>query len=513
MIRSRFLEVALRCAVVSSVALATQACVTSPRNNDSVASKSSSVTFQGAGAEPTKQVRVEASSSAAGPFVQIPNAGALTSPSPSYSVLLAGGQSLPLYGFTFTTPIPAASWHALRGQCATAETFVRIREGASQYYRTFEKNMSPNMCVQSKLAAGFPVDQAFDACTSDSSPVVRLTVGGATNVHVGDVVIDDAADIAGLLCVSEIQGSLLVTATAPKAISLPSLERVTGDVELVYTSYLPTPAPMASSYQAQRCGATHWVTADVRTFNLPSFTEVGGDLTLRQEGSFSGNASTQPIDLHLNALTSVGGDLSIEIFQFGGSPCGLSNVIDLPNDVTLTFHTGEVGSVVSGLLPAVTEVGGTLAINGGHNSFGTPLGAVTQVGALSIIKVPGLNSFHFPLLTDVLGQVYLEGLGIGSNPSGLAHVGSLVVVESTYTSLQQVGGPSLSIDSALQLTDNTGLSSLLSMGTSKVTLAPAASFALSGNPALPASQICGFVAFEQGLGWSGPSTLGGTTCP
>jgi hypothetical protein len=493
--------------------LGAAACVTSPRNDDSVASKASVVTFQGAGLEPLKQVRVEAASSAAGPFVEIPSAGASTSLLPSYNVPMSGGSSLPLYGFTFTTPIPAARWHGLRGQCATAETFVRLREGASTYYRTFEKNMSPNTCIQSKLNAGFPPAEAFAACTSADSPVIRLTVGGATTVHVGDVVIDDAADVAALVCVEEIQGSLLVTASAPKAISLPSLERVTGDVELVYTSYLPDPPPMAVPYQAQRCGATHWVTADVRRFNLPLFTEVGGDLTLRQEGTFSGNASTQPIDLHLNALTSVGGDLSIEIFQFGGSPCGLSAVTDLPNDVTVTFHSGEVGSVVSGLLPAVTEIGGTLSIQGGHNSFGNPLGAVTQVGALSIVKSSGLGSFHFPALTDVLGQAYLEGLGIGSNPSGLAHVGSLVVVGSTYSSLQQIGGPALIIDSALELTDNANLSALLNGGTSKITLAPAASFTLTGNPALPASQICGFVSYEQSIGWSGPSDLDGTTCP
>jgi len=508
MFRSRFLEQAALIFVLGAAA-----CVTSPRNNDSVASKQSVVTFQGAGAEPSKQVRLEASSSAAGPFVQIPNVGASTSLSPTYNVPMSGGSLLPLYGFTFTTPIPTAYWHALRGQCATAETFVRVREGASMYYRTFEKNMSPNTCIQAKLNAGFPPGEAFEACTSPDSPVIRLTVGGTTTVHVGDVVIDDAADVAALVCVKEIQGSLLVTASAPKAISLPSLERVTGDVELVYTSYLPDPPPMAASYQALRCGATHWVTADVRRFNMPLFTEVGGDLTLRQEGSFSGNVSTQPIDLHLNALTSVGGDLSIEIFQFGGSPCGLTAVTDLPNDVTLIFHAGEVGSVVSGLMPAVTEVGGTLTINGGHNALGNPLGAVTQVGALSITKVPGLSNFHFPLLTDVLGQVYLEGLGIGGNPSGLAHVGSLVVVDSTYTSLQQIGGPSLIIDSALELNDNPFLSALLNMGSSKVTLGSTASFTLAANPALPASQVCGFVTFEQGIGWSGPSNLGGTTCP
>jgi hypothetical protein len=495
------------------VVLGASACVTSPRNNDSVASKQSVVTFQGAGLEPLKQVRVEASSSAAGPFVQIPNVGASTSLLPSYNVPMSGGQSLPLYGFTFTTPIPTARWHSLRGQCATAETFVRLREGASTYYRTFEKNMSPNTCIQSKLNAGFPPGEAFEACTSDDSPVIRLTVGGTTTVHVGDVVIDDAADVTALVCVKEIQGSLLVTASAPKAISLPSLERVTGDVELVYTSYIPDPPPMTVPYQAQRCGATHWVTADVRRFNLPLFTEVGGDLTLRQEGSFSGNASTQPIDLHLNALTSVGGDLSIEIFQFGGSPCGLTAVTDLPNDVSLIFHTGEVGSVISGLMPAATEVGGTLTINGGHNSFGNPLGAVTQVGGLSIFKSSGLDGFHFPLLTDVLGQVYLEGVGIGSNPNGLAHVGSLVVVDASYSSLQQVGGPSLIVDSALELNDNGNLSTLLNGGTSKITLAPTASFTLASNPLLPASQICGFVSYEQSIGWSGPSNLGGTTCP
>jgi hypothetical protein len=343
---------------------------------------------------------------------------------------------------------------------------------------------------------------------------VRIITGGPT-VHVGDVVIDDAADVAALQCVSEIQGSLTVTAAAPLAIALPNLEHVTGDVSLIYTSYLPDPPPMTSAYQALRCGALKWVTADVRTFDLPQLTEVGGDLALTQEGTFSGSASTQPIDLGLNELASVGGDVSIDVFQFGGSPCGLTALPYLPSDVTITFHAfGEVDTSINGLLSSVSAVGGTLTVDGGHNSFGNPLPSLTVAGGLTVIKAGGsLSGFHFPLLTHVSGAVYLEGTGIGSNPTGLMQIGSLELVDTTYSSLEQVGGPSLDIATSLDIVDNASLSALMNGRMSKIALAPAASLTIAGNAVLPASQICTFAGFQAALGWSGASDLGGAICP
>jgi len=172
-----------------------------------------------------------------------------------------------------------------------------------------------------------------------------------------------------------------------------------------------------------------------------------------------------------------------------------------------------VDSSINGLLSSVSDIAGTLTINGGHNSIGNPIGALTQAGGLTIIKTPGLSGFHFPLLSEVTGAVYLEGVGVASNPSGLLHVGSLELVGTTYTSLQQVGGAALAIDSSLELIDNEDLTALLNARVSKVALAPAASLTLNGNTALPSSEVCSFVSYQAALGWSGPSDLDGTTCP
>jgi hypothetical protein len=108
--------------------------------------------------------------------------------------------------------------------------------------------------------------------------------------------------------------------------------------------------------------------------------------------------------------------------------------------------------------------------------------------------------------------VELDGTGPGSNPSGLALVGNLVVHGSSFSSLENIGGPSLTLG-GLDLHDNPALGALLSAGTSKVTLTASAPLTLSGNAALPSSQVCGFVALQSAAGWSGASNLGGVTCP
>lgn len=234
---------------------------------------------------------------------------------------------------------------------------------------------------------------------------------------------------------------------------------------------------------------------------------------LHQEGTFSGNASTQPIDLGLNALVSVSGDVSITVEQFGGSPCGLVALSALPGDLYVHFDNGgEVGSVIGGLMSVLTEVGGTVTFDGGHNAFGNPLPAMQRAGGLHVIKNPTLTGFHFPALTEVTGTVELEGTGPGSNPSGLATVGNLVVHGSSFSSLENIGGPALALG-GLDLHDNGNLSALLNAGTSKVTLAASAPLTLSGNAALPSSQVCSFVALQSAAGWSGASSLGGVSCP
>ncbi len=487
------------------------ACVTTPGNGGHVENTTSSVTFSGFGLSPGRRVTLEASASASGPFVPVPGVSASTSSRASSSITLARGGTVPLYDFSMSAVIPASRWHTPAStHCASAETFVRVRDGNASYL-TFDTDADALACIQDHINGGQAPDDALLACRSAQSPVLKLIQG--VSVHVGNVVVDDATDVAALDCIQTIEGSLTVTSTAPNVIALPRLRRVTGDVNLTYTSYAPDPHPPSSSYEAMRCGALRYVTAEVRSYDLPSFTTVGGNITLHQEGSFSGGASTQAIDLHLNALTAVGGDVSITIGQFGGSPCGLTAIPSLPGNLTVEFSGGgEVDSSITGLLSSVTTVGGTVAFLGGHNSFGNPLAAMTEAGGLHVIKRPYLSGFHFPSLTSVSGTVELDGTGPSSNPSGLANVGTLIVRNSWYNSLELVGGPKLSVGN-LELHDNASLTALTTSGASKVALAPTASFTLDNNAALPSDEVCSFVSLQSRRGWSGPSALDGATCP
>jgi len=163
-------------------------------------------------------------------------------------------------------------------------------------------------------------------------------------------------------------------------------------------------------------------------------------------------------------------------------------------------------------ISAVTTVAGTVTFDGGHNSFGNPLGAMTHAGGLHVIKSSFLSGFHFTSLTDVSGTVELDGTGPSSNPSALATVGTLIVRNSWYDSLENVGGPALALGN-LELHDNASMNALTTVGASKVTLAPGASFTLNNNTTLPSAEVCSFFAIQSGLGWSGPSDLDGVSCP
>ncbi|MFT3926198.1 MAG: hypothetical protein QM778_26875 [Myxococcales bacterium] len=365
-------------------------------------------------------------------------------------------------------------------------------------------------CVKDQLHKGIPLLEAQHFCRAHEPPPRP----DPSNCFTGDAVIDDASDVATFAPFSEIHGALRVLSGAPNVVSLPNLTRVTGDVELVYSSYRPEPPPMSASYPAMRCGAIRQVTADVRVFQLPQLTTIGGDLTMEQENSFSG-ISTQPIELGMDQLTSLGGSLSISIGQFGGSPCGLTGLGQIPADLTVRFLTsGEVDGSISGLLTTLTQVGGTFTFERSHNSFGVPLPLLARVGALRILKDdPSLSGFHFPSLTDVAGLAELSGTGPLSNLTALTRVGSLLVHDSGYLSLEDVGGASLELG-GLELRDNPALAALTTpAGTSKVTLAVSAPLTIVDNPLLSAAAICAFVDYEEGQSWSGPSDLGGTVCP
>lgn len=492
---------------------ASSACVTAPNNGQPLAAREAAVSFTGLAAAPRRLLWVEAAASATGPFASWSGAATRSRALPTDLVPFLGPLSAPVFAWSLETVVPSARWSTVTDAdgCTMSETFVRVRDAFGPY-RTFDAagadTPSGVACFEAAVMGGATPLAAYETCGSSETPVMRLTAGASR--HVGDVLIDDAADIEALRCVELIEGSLRVTSTAPALVALPKLKQVTGALELIYTST----ALSTSSELQVRCGMSGPVTADVRRFELPLLAVVGGAVTLQQENSVSGPASTQAIDLGLDALTQIGGDLTIEIEQFGGSPCGLTALTMLPADFTLRILSfGEIGHDSNGLLPLVSEVAGTVSLIGGHNTFANPLATLTRAGALYIEHGASLSGFDLPSLTDVDGAVVIEGGGPTSHPVALLRAGSLRISDSAFSSLEQFGGASLTLG-GLELVDNPSLQTLTSpLNTSKVALTNAAPLTVTGNPLLAASSLCSFVAIQQALGWSGSADLGPVVCP
>ena len=488
-------------------------CVTSPSNGTALADRDAAVTFEGLAPAPRRLVWIEAAPTASGPFASWSGASTRSSLLPTDVIPALLGLPSPVFAWSLTSAIPAARWSVAvdADGCSSAETFVRVRD-VLHTYRTFDaaegEVLSGRACFEAAVLGGATPIAAYENCGSAETPIMRLTAGGSR--HIGDAIIASQADVDALRCYDEIVGSLSVASSAPATVALPRLKRVTGALNLVYTSTPPAEGP----FQDERCGALGSVTAAVRKYDLPQLTEVGGALLLRQENSFAGPVSTQAIDLGLEVLAQIGGDLTIEIAQFGGSPCGLSSLTSIPGDFTLRFLAfGEIGSDSNKLLPAVTEVAGTVSLIGGHNTFANPLAALTHAGALYVEHASGLSGFDLPALTTVTGSVELVGGGVTSHPIALTSAGFLRISESSFSSLEQFGGASLALG-GLELRDNPALATLTSAtDTSKVTLAPSAALTLADNAALAAASVCTFVALQSALGWSGPADLDGVTCP
>ncbi len=483
-------------------------CMFGPENGESLPSTTAVVDFDGIVLGPGMTVEILAAPTMAGPFSGWPGSTTASDTSPApFSVPTGGGQSAPAYEWSVSTTIPADRWGSVveADGCAHPVTYVRADTGALSLL-TFDapSDNDPGglaCAFDTVLNGGTVIDVAND-CASDDTPIARVD---APLVHVGDVFIDGPAAAAALSCIGIIDGSLQVQLGSTEAVALPRLQRVTGDVQLGLESVAVAP------YSAPRCGVAMPVSlqSQTATVDLPALASIDGDLAILQTSSGVLTTAGERIELGLDGLTSVGGDLLVSFDIPAVAPCGLSALPSLAGDLTLAFGGADTGGL---FLDVLQHVDGEVSISGAFTTLNL-LPSLQAAGALVITDIAQLSPSSMPVLDSVEGLVRLDDVGLfGQQLPALAHAQALELHDTGLPSLSLLGAGSLAIES-LSLTDNAILSTLLPAGASPVTLSAAAPLTVTGNPNLGSAQVCAFVAFHQGEGWSGPQDLGGVVCP
>ncbi|MFT4621933.1 MAG: hypothetical protein ACI8PZ_000585 [Myxococcota bacterium] len=211
---------------------------------------------------------------------------------------------------------------------------------------------------------------------------------------------------AGLDCLCEITGDLVVASPWVTALDLPHLTRVGGHV-----SAIGQPA--------------------LEAVRLPALTHIGGDLRL---------VADNLAEVHLPALAEVGGSLLVQ------------------DDETLAALA----------LPALTDVAGDLLLTSDASIEAVDLSALETVGGqLEVLASPALVALDLSSLAEVEGALRLQGLDALSGLSwpSLERVGADVEVLSCDT-LQALSGPDslVAVAGSLRVRSNAGLETLDGFG-------------------------------------------------
>ena len=325
---------------------------------------------------------------------------------------------------------------------------------------------------------------------SDREPVAGrcgdLVAPGRADDYTGDLVLHNEREAAAYVHVKTLHGSLTIAPEGPVTISLPALQTVTGAVDI---SVLLFPA---ATQVSSACGLGEVLDYVQSQAYLPALATIGGTLRVEQQPTELGltvhSSYGHLVDLGLPALTDLGGDLQVIFGSGWTSACGLPALSEVPHDVLLSLgpqdHTGL------GLLGALTQVGGSLTLDGGFTVSGVLPALQTVDGST---WVTGNGQLIFPALAYDMGELVIDHLR--------PEVSGLHVVLGYASDPITVGG--------LTLTDNPSLTSLATGGALRLALG--AQLHVSGNPMLSGAEVCAFVAEQEALGWVPAGT--GFICP
>jgi hypothetical protein len=484
----------MRGSIAFALLLWVGACVGAPANDAPLASTRSAVSFSGYDLSPSSDVRLEVASQKSGPFVQF-----ATTKTSEQAVTLQDGTKL--YAWKTSSVVP--QW---RPACGGSETYVRARSQSGYYLFTYEGEgpggePSGVACVLQKLSDGESTFSALASCASADSPVIRLTApnGGLPTTHVGDVTVTTQAQADAYACIQQITGSLTIGQSSELSIALPALQQVSGDLTLAWVR-----DPLGTNFLPQ-----------VRSIDLSALHSVGGDLV----GTYHGVAADYiSFDMRLEALTTVGGDISLELLNTtNGDLQGFDSMLSHGGAITVLGGSGDAAWY--SLFPNLDHVTGDVHVRTGHSTYGIMRKLTGVAGDLwiegALLHTEGVTG-SFPLLQTVTGDLSLTDIGTaGGNPimKVLASVGGALSISDSGVNLSTLalGAPAGVQLHGLALQDNT---SLATWSNASWHVVGSGAISIVGNPSLPACAAEDFVEAQQSAGWTGTPTLSGNPiCP
>ena len=464
------------------------ACITTPQNEDLVASTASPVEFIGYWLS-------------GGELIQLQRGPTRDGPWSTFSTVTSSNFALNVYNtdlYAFSTSVVIPGWVATG--CGE-EVYVRVHAPGSGFNAvTFDGDnagveQTGLDCLGDELDAGTPLTKAATNCASKDYPAIRLRTQPLAGATPSNVTISNQTEADEVACYTEIDGSLTIADSSAMSISLAHLERVTGDVHLWYSREIaPTTDP------------------DVRIIDLPSLERVDGSVFVHYPGN---PGDIVGIDVGLPALTSVGGDVHVDLVTFNAAMTGMEALQSIGGNVSITtsgddYTNGtlmnsvatvggdmdfELGGTTEDLFESLVEVDGSIRIVGAYFNPDTGFGALNfgmlttvhgdfAIASSTIVTVPGLP-YQFPELRTVDGTLEIDAGGI--NALFVGDEGGM-----------DVGG--------LRLNQNSGLTDL---DVTHVDVSNLGTIEITNNANLGDCEANAFVDAQAAIGWIGTSIVSG----
>ena len=264
-----------------------------------------------------------------------------------------------------------------------------------------------------------PAGEDGDDCTVQAGPepgtfivtcgndTVLLRDATACQVVTGDIVLQDALDVASIGDVCVINGSLTVTGTIV-TLDLPVLEIIRGPLLVASnpalttavfgrlasvegdTSFLNNPVLTATAFPAlvnTGAGINFIGNLELLSVRLPSLTTVAGDF------QFGFNSTL--VELSTPLLADAGGNLTVSDT--------LLTVLEFPSLVTAAGFQVTNPALTAIGIPVLASIGGgglSIVGNGSLSSFDAP--ALASAGNVAFGRNNAATVVSFPVLTDVV---------------------------------------------------------------------------------------------------------------
>lgn len=336
-----------------------------------------------------------------------------------------------------------------------------------------------------------PTDQQKNTCKTEVVEVQR------ESSHTGDVSIVGDGQAKAYRCLTRIEGNLSIATGASLVLSLPRLREVTGGVSVTLDKAKP---PSSQSPPPK-----------VAVLELPLLKRVGGALALTMANAYGSTKSSEYWNFGLEALTHVGGDISLtNPMNAGAHTSGLLSLSQASKSVIINWQVSDYWEVNFG--PNLARIKGDLELNAPNvpilqNMFPK----LSEVDGNLRIKGKGrMTAFAslLPELATVGKDLLIDGFSLESCQRGfakLAKVSGRLDLENGVSG-GYIGTPqSLTLGGLIVSKD--GTRGLPFKG--KVKVADAGTVKVVDNAALCQCQVDAFVSELQQNGWSGTPDMSG----